>query len=323
MHLPRFSWPASFISRKAPEGFLLLLLAVLLLAACAKPPADAVRADVLVQGAEMSELEPLLQALEGRQEVSIGAWFFWEGTMRGKRVVVSLTEVGPMNASVATTLAIQRWQPRVILNQGTSGGHDPKLQVHDIVLGVRNVEFGAFKTLPARRGDGTALSRIQPTTTKLRLGSVDNRVAFREFPGSMDLAQQALQVKYPHGRVLTGAVGSAHQWNREIDRLEWLRATYSTDTEDMESAYVAAVAYAFRIPFLSFRIVSDNEFHSPDFIRETGQECAQFVRDFILALDLAKVGAVQHLPEHAAPSATPPATAAEPVSAPPAPVPAG
>ncbi len=284
----------------------LLALVALLLAGCGNPPANAIRADLLVQGAEMTELEPLLQGLKDRKEVRIGAWHFWEGTMEDKRVVVSLTEVGPMNASVATTLGIQRWQPRVILNQGTSGAHDPRLQVHDIVLGIRNVEFGAFKTLPARRGEGSSLERMQPTTTKLRLGKVDNRVPFREFPGSMDLAQQALNVKYEHGRVLTGVVGSAHQWNREIDRLEWLRATYHTDTEDMESAYVAAVAYAFQVPFLSFRIVSDNEFHSPEFIQETGRECAEFVRDFILALDLNKVGPVQHLPEHAAPPSAQP-----------------
>lgn len=301
------------MARSVVGGF--ALLALVAFSGCNRNPQPGVRADVLVQGAEMSELEPLLLALEGRQESHIGAWYFWEGLMHGKRVVVSLTEVGPMNASVATSLAIERWNPRVILNQGTSGAHDPRLQVHDIVLGLRNVEFGAFKTLPGGRGDGVALDRIQPTTTKLRLGNVNNRLAFREFPGSMDLAQQAMEVKYEHGRVLTGVVGSAHQWNREIDRLEWLRATYGTDTEDMESAYVAAVAYAFQIPFLSFRIVSDNEFHSPEFIRETGRECAEFVRDFIAKLDLSKVGPVQHLPEHAVTPATPAPASTETVPA--------
>lgn len=318
MPSPRCFWPALSTWPTGPSFFAVVAAVLLLsLAACKAPQHTGVRADVLVQGAEMSELGPLLLALEGRQETHIGAWYFWEGVIADKRVVVSLTEVGPMNASVATTLAIERWNPRVILNQGTSGAHDPRLQVHDIVLGIRNVDFGAFKTLPARRGEGVSLDRIQPTTTKLRLGFVDDRTAFREFPGSMDLAQQALKVKYEHGRVLTGAVGSAHQWNREIDRLEWLRAKYETDTEDMESAYVAAIAYAFKIPFLSFRIVSDNEFHSPEFIRETGSEVAEFVLDVIRALDIEKVGPVLHLPEHAV---TQPASSAPPVDATPVPV---
>lgn len=303
MHLPRYSWLVSCIWRKGRSALALCAVMLLLAAGCGSGNRTDPRpqADILVQGAEMSELGPLLDALEGRRETSVASWYFWEGTIAGKRVVVSLTEVGPMNVSVATTLAVERWKPRVILNQGTSGAHDPRLQVHDIVLGVRNVEFGAFKMGPARRGEGVSLERIQPTTTKLRLGSVDNRVPFREFPGSMDIAEQALKLRYEHGRVLTGVVGSAHQWNREIDRLEWLRQTYGTDTEDMESAYAAAVAYAFRIPFLSIRVVSDNEFHSPEFIRETGAECAAFVLDLVRNLDLGAIGPVEHLPEHAFP----------------------
>ncbi|MDZ7638792.1 MAG: hypothetical protein U5J83_11185 [Bryobacterales bacterium] len=96
--------------------------------------------------------------------------------------------------------------------------------------------------------------------------------------------------------MLPGVVGSGHQWNREIDRIEWLRKTYGSDTEDMESAYVAAVAYAFRIPFLSVRIVSDSEFHSPEFIRETGSDCAQFVLDLIGNLDVSALKPVLHEP---------------------------
>lgn len=302
MHLLRFLSHASLIwLRRTNAALPFLVLLMLILAGCggSGPNSSELRADVLVQGAELSELAPLVNGLEGRKESKIGAWFFWEGSMGDNRVVVSLTEVGPMNVSVATTLAIERWNPRIILNQGTSGGHDPNLQVHDIVLGTRNVEIGAFKTSPAGRGEGVSLERTRPTTTKLRLGKLEDRMAFREFPGSQDLANQALQVKYDHGRVLTGVVGSAHQWNREIDRLEWLRATYQTDTEDMESAYAAAIAYAFQIPFLSVRIVSDNEFHSPDFAVETGQECATFVRDFIRQLDATKIAPVRHLPEHA------------------------
>jgi|GEM_PF-667407 len=321
MHLPRFSWSASFIWRRGSSVLALSLFVALFLTSCVRERGEApsagetARADILVQGAEMSELGPFLEALEGRQESHIASWYFWEGTMGGKRVVVSLTEVGPMNASVATALAIQKWNPRVILNQGTSGGHDPRLQVHDIVLGIRNVEFGAFKMAPAPKGSGVSLDRIRPTTTKLRIGSVDNRVAFREFPGSMDIAEQALKVPYKKGRVLTGVVGSAHQWNREIDRLEWLRNTYNTDTEDMESAYVAAVAYAFQIPFLSIRIVSDNEFHSPDFVRETGAECAAFVLEFVKRLDVSKVAPVEHLPAHAeGPANDAPATDAVPAA---------
>jgi adenosylhomocysteine nucleosidase len=281
-----------------PRAWLLAVLLVVLTACAPQPegrrqrPVDPV--DVLVQGAEMTELGPLLAALQNKQEHRVGAWHFWRGTLRGKSAVISLTEVGPMNAAAATALGIERWQPRVILNQGTSGAHDPQLQVRDIVLGVKNVEFNAFKTQPAKDGEGASLDRIVPSTTKMRIGQLENRVGFEMFPSHPQLLEHALSTPYHKGRVLRGVVGSGHQWNREIDRIRWLRKTYGSDVEDMESAYAAAVAYAFEIPFLSVRIVSDSEFHSPEFIRETGSDCAEFVLDLIGTLNVQGLRPVTH-----------------------------
>ncbi|MCZ2154221.1 MAG: 5'-methylthioadenosine/S-adenosylhomocysteine nucleosidase [Bryobacterales bacterium] len=252
--------------------------------------------DILVQGAELSELGPLLAALDGKREVRIGTWYYWVGVIGEKRVVVSLTEVGPMNASASTALAIERWKPRAIINQGTSGAHDPRLKIRDIVLGVKNVEFNAYNTLPGKEGEGISLGRITPKTTKMRIGSAENRVAFTYFPSHPQLVEQALHVPYKLGRVLPGVVGSGHQWNRELDRIRWLRKTYGSDVEDMESTYAAAVAYAFKIPFLSVRIVSDSEFHDPLFLRETGTDCAEFVLEFLRVVDLSKLSTVTHEP---------------------------
>jgi hypothetical protein len=50
-----------------------------------------------VQGAIDYELQPLLDALEGRRSRQISAWTFWEGRIGAKRVVVSRTEVDPIN----------------------------------------------------------------------------------------------------------------------------------------------------------------------------------------------------------------------------------
>lgn len=275
----------------------------------ASPPAESSQSpvDVLVQGAEMSELGPILAALEEQREVRIGTWYFWEGTLAGKPAVVSLTEVGPMNASAATALAIDRWKPRAIVNQGTSGAHDPRLKIRDIVLGVKNVEFNAYKTKPGKAGEGISLERVMPTTTKMRIGNAENRVSFTYFPSHPQLVAQALKVPYKKGRVLPGIVGSGHQWNREMDRIGWLRKTYGSDVEDMESTYAAAVAYAFQIPFLSVRIVSDSEYYSPQFLRETGGDCAEFVLDFIRSVDLSALAPVTHeaLPDTARPATLP------------------
>lgn len=75
--------------------------------AARKSDKDASGVDIVVQGALDSELQPLLAALEGKEQIQIAAWTFWRGRVGAKRVVVSRTEVGPINAVAATTLAAE------------------------------------------------------------------------------------------------------------------------------------------------------------------------------------------------------------------------
>src|SRR5512137_2469344 len=121
----------------------LVVFLVVCCAACttpARPPATAPAAgqphpaaDIVVQGAVDTELQPLLAALEGKEPIQIAAWTFWRGRIGGRTVVVSRTEVGPVNAATATTLAIQNFRPRLIINQGTAGAAVADLKLFDIV----------------------------------------------------------------------------------------------------------------------------------------------------------------------------------------------
>jgi nucleoside phosphorylase len=52
-------------------------------------------------------------------------------------------------------------------------------------------------------------------------------------------------------------------------------------SEDMESAFAAGTAAGFKTPFLAVRIISDSEFHAPDFQAVAGEYCAAFVVDLI------------------------------------------
>jgi adenosylhomocysteine nucleosidase len=243
-------------------------------------------ADIVVQGAVDSELQPLLAALEEKEAIQIAAWTFWRGRIGGRRVVVSRTEVGPMNASAATTLAIAHFRPALVINQGTAGALDPELRVFDIVVGEGTVDYGAFRSAHADAGAGVDHARWTPMSTWLRPDGKD-RVEFTRFAGDRDAAQVALVTPNPRGRVVTGVIGSAFEFNREIDRLAWIRKTYGAASEDMESAFAAGVAAGFGTRFLAVRIISDNEYHAPEFQRIAGEYCAAFVLDVIRRLPAA------------------------------------
>src|SRR5689334_434029 len=183
--------------------------------------------DIVVQGALDSELQPLLAALEDKERIQIAAWTFWRGRIGGKRVLVSRTEVGPINAVAATTVAIVTFKPKLIINQGTAGANDPELKMFDIVVGEAAVDYGAFASRHADAGAGIDQSRWLPMVHRFRLdGTV--RMPFKNFPGDEEAMKIALDTPYKRGRVSKGVIGSAFEFNKEIDRLVWVRKTYGT-----------------------------------------------------------------------------------------------
>jgi len=275
---------------------LLLVLAVALASACgtartpvpaARPPQPHPAADIVVQGAVDTELQPLLAALAGKQQIQIAAWTFWRGRIGGKTVVVSRTEVGPVNASTATTLAIRTFRPRLIINQGTAGAAVADLKLFDIVVGEATVDYGAFRSAPAPPGAGVDLSRWTPMPHRLRLDGGE-RIAFDRFKGDPDTVAAALEIPNPRGRVLKGVIGTAFEFNREVDRLVWMNKTYGVVSEDMESAYAAGTAAGFRTPLVAIRIISDSEFHGTEFEPVAGEYCAAFVLELVKALPVGR-----------------------------------
>jgi adenosylhomocysteine nucleosidase len=113
------------------RGFILCCLILSPMSIAATPTSN----PILIQGAMDIETTTLINALKNQSQITVGAWTFWQGTINDYPVVISRTEVGIANAAAATTLAIERFKPALIINQGTSGGHDPKLKRGDIVIG--------------------------------------------------------------------------------------------------------------------------------------------------------------------------------------------
>jgi adenosylhomocysteine nucleosidase len=81
-----------------------------------------------------------------------------------------------------------------------------------------------------------------------------------------------------------GTVGTALQFNLEVDRILWLRETYKTDSEDQESAYAAGVAMAMRTPFVALRVISDTVFHDPVLDKSLGRLVGEFALSLVAEL---------------------------------------
>ena len=88
----------------------------------------------------------------------------------------------------------------------------------------------------------------------------------------------------PRGRVFRGTIGSAPQYNREVDMIANIRARYATDSEDMESAFAHGAAIGLGRRFLAIRMISDSEYNHPKFERAAGQYCAEFILELLRRL---------------------------------------
>jgi adenosylhomocysteine nucleosidase len=247
------------------------------------PTPDATQVDVVIQGAGDAEVAPLVASLSDATRIQIAAWTFWRGRLAGKRVVISRTEVGPINAVAATTLAIMTFHPRLIINQGTAGATGPDERVFDIIAGEATVDYGGFTTSHAEAGEGWDPSTWMRMLHRLRFEG-DERIPLPVFPGDPDVLTVALAQPYEHGRVLKGVIGSAFQFNREVDRLLWIRKNYDAISEDMESAFAAGAALGFNTPFLAIRIISDSDFYAPGVHPDAAQYCAEFVARLVTEL---------------------------------------
>jgi len=238
------------------------------------------RPPVLVQGAMVSETARLIGRLEQPVVERVGGWTFWRGTIDGYPVVVSRTEKGMENAAAATALAIERFHPVAVFNQGTAGGHDPDLHVYDIVIGTASLNVGAFRAVFRKRGDGSQPLDWVPLDLQAE-GSAISQTApklparFEPDPALLDVVR-SVRGTYGRGRVVDGVIGSSDMWIDELDRVAQFHERFGTSVEEMETASAAQVARTFAVPFVGFRVLSDNITNGSTYDAAAGEACQEF-----------------------------------------------
>ncbi|MDF3347322.1 5'-methylthioadenosine/S-adenosylhomocysteine nucleosidase [Acinetobacter pittii] len=233
---------------------------------------------IIIQGALPVESEKMASKLENKTIEEIGGWKFWKGTYNGYPMIISKTRMGMSNSAAATALAIERYKPIAIINQGTSGGHDPDLHVYDIVLGKYTTNIGAFRTPKQPVGGGSnSLTWVEAFDVLPTQESNPEPIAIRKFEGDQELLMAAHKVRYDKGDVVEGTIGSADVWNNELDRIQFFHQRYDTSVEEMEAASVAQIASQFNVPFLGIRILSNNITNNGAYDPGTGEACQEYV----------------------------------------------
>ena len=225
---------------------------------------------ILIQGAMDVETDWLVSRLEARAETVTGGFRFWRGRCGALDLVVSRTEIGTIRCAAATALGVTAFRPRAVINQGVAGSHREDLHVGDLVVGRSCIHIHDLKTQMRSRGEGSA-----PFDWEFHLHDDGQRI----FPVyEADPAWAALFEKAPwQGTRVSGRLGSGDVFNREIDRILWLRQRAGECCEDMESAAAYEVCARFGVPCVGVRIISNNELTGESYQRTVGERLQRFV----------------------------------------------
>ena len=105
-----------------------------------------------------TELDELLQGMDSVEEVKIIGIKFYCSTLNDKEIILSLCGVGKVNAAMATTVLIERFNCDLIINSGIAGGVAPlkkrdsviatKLMYHDVDVTGFGYPFGQVPGYP-------------------------------------------------------------------------------------------------------------------------------------------------------------------------------
>ena len=210
---------------------------------------------ILLQGAMELEISTLLAALTEVEEKLVGSFKFWQGNLGRYPVVLSQTGIGTAAAAAATALGCERFQPALVLNQGTAGGYTENLHPYDLVIG--ETWYNANAWFRARYGKQYFLD----------LAALEGESQESEFTGDKPFLHHSNQdlvawldresLHYTRGRSVLGCVASGDQWNDDPRVIAALQQTGAL-CEEMETAAAGEVAARLGVPFGAVRVISNN-----------------------------------------------------------------
>ncbi|WP_299267510.1 5'-methylthioadenosine/S-adenosylhomocysteine nucleosidase [uncultured Psychrosphaera sp.] len=196
---------------------------------------------IAIIGAMEQEVAILKEKINNRIETKIADFTFYSGELNNQDVVLVQSGIGKVASTIATTLVIERFSPKYVINTGSAGGFDPALKVGDIAVGNElvhhdvdvtafNYEFGQVPGMPATfSADEKLISVAQKCIANL--DGITSKV---------------------------GLIATGDSFMCDPGRINQTRERFPTMLAvEMEGAAIAQTCHQLKTPFLVIRSLSD------------------------------------------------------------------
>ena len=234
---------------------------------------------ILIEGAMNTETEVLIHALKNPVAYREMNYLFVAGTYKNYPVVIVRTEIGMANAAASTALAIKKFNPIAVINQGTAGGHDSALKIGDIVIGEKSFDHTAFRSAYSAAGEGIDLTNQENIGTYAYDKASGKFQAYTEYFADPTLLKVAKKVAAANKNfnVVSGVIGTGNTWLECVDYINFLHEKYGSSCEEMETTCAAQICQNAGLPFIGIRVLSDNVTNDNRYIPEAAKVCQDFV----------------------------------------------
>lgn len=194
-----------------------------------------------IVGAMAQEVEILKNLMAERTETRVASAVIFEGKINGKDVALLQSGIGKVAAAIGTTALLQLAKPDCVINTGSAGGVAKGLKVGDIVI-----------------SDETRYHDADVTAFGYEKGQLPaNPAAFLSDKKLADLAQEIAEKQGQS--VKRGLICSGDSFINSEDKITQIQADFPNVTGvEMEAAAIAQVCYAFNVPFVVVRAISDS-----------------------------------------------------------------
>ncbi len=193
-------------------------------------------------GAMEVEVKELREMMENPQAQTVAGMTFYQGTIKGKEVVVVRSGIGKVNAGICSQILVDRYNVEGIINTGIAGSLRNEINIGDIVLATTAVQHD-----------------MDATNFGYPLGEIP-QMGIKEFPADEKLRELAMECSKkanPDIEVFCGRVASGDQFISSKEKKNWIQSNFDAYCSEMEGAAIAQAAYLNNIPYLIVRAISD------------------------------------------------------------------
>lgn len=199
---------------------------------------------IAIIGAMDCEIDNFKNMIENLEEIEIANITYYKGKLCGKDIVLLKSGIGKVNAAIATTIAIEKFNVEKIIFTGVAGSGNPDYDISDIIISKNLIEHD-FDTSAL---DGDEL-------TVLVKGYNDNY-----YPADnslIEIAKTAAQKVITDNKVYVDTIATGDQFVGDNNKVKQIHNKFKAGAIEMEGASVAHAALMFKVPFVVIRSLSD------------------------------------------------------------------